>query len=195
MPARALVVAQTEANRQTPSPTGPQPSVHPRPGWEHNQNARGIQYMFLIPNEGEGREVAPFIQVNRDTDYPKLMATRGRGCNIHTRALQAIPNPYPCPQFTQKEEFFFQDHELFTPLVDQAIHLENDPMLAVEVQQYQNARHKSQNLAMRLGALKDEFNDTHWTMHDSTNHLAAANAHNHLHPHTIVDLPTNGHLP
>jgi len=104
--------------------------------------------MFLIPDEGEGREVAPFVQVDSDTDYPELMATRGHGCNVHTRALQAIPNPYPCPQFTWKEEFFFQDHESFTPLVDRAIHLEGDSTLAAEVQQYQNARQKSQNLAM-----------------------------------------------
>ncbi len=92
--------------------------------------------MFLIPNEGEGREVAPFIQVNGDTDYPKLMATRGRGCNVHTRALRAIPNPYSRPRFTRKEEFFFQDHKLFTPLVDWAIHLEGDSTLAAEVQRY-----------------------------------------------------------
>ena len=75
MMAGALVVAQTKANTQMPSPTGPQPGVHPGPGWEHNQNAGGIQYMFLIPDKGEGREVAPFIQVDGDTDYPKLMAT------------------------------------------------------------------------------------------------------------------------
>ena len=100
MMARALVAAQTEANRQMLSPTGPQPGVHPGPGWERNQNAGGIRYMFLIPDEGEGREVAPFIQVDGDTDYPELMATQGRRCNIHTRALQATPNPYPCPRFT-----------------------------------------------------------------------------------------------
>ena len=75
MTAGALVAAQTEANRQTSSSTGPQPGVHPGPGWEHNQNTGGIQYMFLIPDKGEGREVAPFIQVDGDTDYPKLMAT------------------------------------------------------------------------------------------------------------------------
>src|SRR6266478_3800860 len=85
--------------------------------------------MFLIPDEGEGREVAPFVQVDSDTDYPELMATRGHGCNVHTRALQAKPNPYPCPQFTWKEEFFFQDHKSFTPLVNQAIHLKGDPTL------------------------------------------------------------------
>ncbi len=48
---------------------------------------------------------------------------------------------------------------------------------------------------MRLGALKDKFNDTRWTMHDSANHLAATNAYSHLHPHTIINLPTDGHLP
>ena len=133
MTAGALVAAQTQVDRQMPSPTGPQPGVHPGPGWECNQNAGGIQYMFLIPDEGEGREVAPFIQVDGDTDYPKLMATQGRGCNIHMRALRAIPNPYPRPQFTRKEEFLFQDHESFTPLVDQAIHLEGNSMLAAEV--------------------------------------------------------------
>jgi len=156
----ALVAAQTKANRQKPSLTEPQPGVHPGLGWEHNQNDRGIKYMFLIPDEGDGQEVAPFIQVDGDTNYPKILATRGRGCNVHTRALQAKPNPYPCPLFTCKEEFFFQNHKSFTPLVDRAIHLEANPTLAAEVQQYQNTCQKAHNLAMRLGALKDEFNDT-----------------------------------
>jgi len=136
MTAGALVATQTEADQQTPSPTGPQPGIHPGPRWECNQTTGGIQYMFLILDEGEGQEVAPFIQVDGDTDYPELMATQGHGCNVHTRALHARPNPYPCPQFTCKEEFFFQDHESFTPLVDRAIHLEGDPMLATEVQRY-----------------------------------------------------------
>ncbi len=96
----ALVAAQTKADRQTPLPTRPQPGVHLGPGWERNQNARGVQYMFLIPDEGEGQEVAPFIQVDSDTDYPELMATHSHGCNVHTRALRAKPNPYPCPQLT-----------------------------------------------------------------------------------------------
>ncbi len=121
-----LVAAQTKADRQTPSPTGPQPGIHPRPRWEHNQTTGGIRYMFLIPDEGEGQEVAPFIQVNSDTDYPELLATHGQGCNIHTKALCAKPNPYPHPQFTCKEEFLFQDYKLFMPLVNRAIHLEGD---------------------------------------------------------------------
>ncbi len=75
MMAGALVATQTKADRLTPFPTGPQPGMHPGPRWEHNQNAGGIWYMFLIPDEGEGQEVAPFIQVNSDSDYPELMAT------------------------------------------------------------------------------------------------------------------------
>ena len=106
--AGALVAAQTEANRQTLSPTGPQPGIHPGPGWEHNQTTKGIRYMFLIPDEGEGQEVAPFIQVNGGTDYPELMVTQGRGCNIHTRALCTKPNPYPCPQFTRRKNSSFK---------------------------------------------------------------------------------------
>jgi len=151
--------------------------------------------MFLVPNKGEGQEVTPFIQVNGDTDYSELMATWGHRCNIHTRALHTKPNPYPHPQFTCKEEFFFQDHKSFMPLVNRAIHLEGDPTLAAEVQWYQNARHKVQNLAMRLGTLKDEFNNTRWIMHNSTNHLAAANAHSCLYPCTIIELPMDRYLP
>ncbi len=153
MTAGALVAAQTEADRLTPSPMGLQPGIHPGPRWERNQNTGGIWYMFLIPDKGEGQEVAPFIQVDGNTDYPKLMATRGRRCNVHTRALRAIPIPYPRPRFTHKEEFFFQNHKSFTPLVDRAIHLEGDPMLVAEVQWYRNVHHKSRNLAMRLGTL------------------------------------------
>ncbi len=48
---------------------------------------------------------------------------------------------------------------------------------------------------MWLGALKDEFNDTRWTMHNSANHLTAANAYSCLHPHTIINLPMDRHLP
>ncbi len=48
---------------------------------------------------------------------------------------------------------------------------------------------------MWLGALKDKFNDTRWTMRDSANHLATTNAYSHLHPCMIIDLPTDGHLP
>ncbi len=58
-----------------PSPTGPQPGVHPGPRWECNQTTGGIWYMFLILDKGEGQEVVPFIQVDGDTNYPKLMVT------------------------------------------------------------------------------------------------------------------------
>ncbi len=48
---------------------------------------------------------------------------------------------------------------------------------------------------MWLGALKDKFNNTRWIMHDSANHLATTNTHSRLHPHTIIELPTDRHLP
>jgi len=118
MTAGALVTAQTEADQLTPSPTGPLLYIHLGPGWECNQSTDRIWYMFLIPDEGTRQEVAPFIQVNGDMDYPELPATRGQNCNVHTQALQAKPNPYPHPNFTRKEEFFFQDHKSFTPLVN-----------------------------------------------------------------------------
>ncbi len=48
---------------------------------------------------------------------------------------------------------------------------------------------------MWLGALKDKFNNTHWIMWDSTNHLATTNTHSCLHPCTIIELLMDGHLP
>jgi len=48
---------------------------------------------------------------------------------------------------------------------------------------------------MQLGMLKDKFNDTHWTMHNSANHLTAANTYSYLHPRTIIDLPMDRHIP
>ncbi len=44
--------------------------------------------------------------------------------------------PLPMPPIHKKEEFFFQDHELFTPLFNRVIHLEGDPTLAAKVQRY-----------------------------------------------------------
>ena len=44
-------MTQIDEDRQhTPSPTGPQPNVHPGPGWSINFEDPGVQYAFQIPS-------------------------------------------------------------------------------------------------------------------------------------------------
>ena len=49
----AALDREEEDHQRTPSPTGPQPNVHPGPGWSINFEDPGFRYVFNIPN-GEG---------------------------------------------------------------------------------------------------------------------------------------------
>jgi hypothetical protein len=68
--------------------------------------------------------------------YPTVSVTEGCNCPIQSIPLHAQPHPYPKPLLTHKEEFIFYDGECFTPLINEAIHMEGDVMLQAEVTRY-----------------------------------------------------------
>jgi len=80
--------ADTEG--RTPSPTSPQPSIFPSPGWKDNFTATGTCHFFVIPDSKEDI-IAPFISYDLHTTFPELLATNGRGCTVHSCPLHACP--------------------------------------------------------------------------------------------------------
>ena len=84
----ARMNGSADEEHATPMPTGPQPDVFPGPGWMDNWTETGTRHFFLIPHREEVC-IAPFIQYDFDTPYPELLATRGRGCTVHSKPLHA----------------------------------------------------------------------------------------------------------
>jgi hypothetical protein len=95
----ALLEAEEEERERTPSPSGPQPGVHPGPGWFVNFEEPGCRYAFCIPNMGNQREVAPFIQIDWSPVDPELLGTMGRSCPVYARSLHACADEFPRPAF------------------------------------------------------------------------------------------------
>ena len=68
-------IAREEAEEgRTPTPNGPQPGVHPRPGWAKNCEDHGVNYIFLIPTDPPQQfEIAPFVSIDWSTTSPELL--------------------------------------------------------------------------------------------------------------------------
>jgi len=79
-----------DKENQTPSPSNPQPSTHPGPGWQDNFNAKGTCHLFVIPL-GDEDVIAPFIHYDLHNPFPELLATNGRYCTVHSRPLHTVP--------------------------------------------------------------------------------------------------------
>jgi len=74
--AQAAQIAREEENEaQTPSPTGPQPNVHPGPGWRANFKDSTIRYIFQIPSDNGRHEITPFVMIDWATTSPELLGT------------------------------------------------------------------------------------------------------------------------
>ena len=96
----ACVAREEEDEAQTPSPTGPQPGIHPGPGWRSNFEDPGVHYMFQIPtDEARRTEIAPFVMIDWNTTSPELLGTRGRGCPVHAKHLHARADECPWAAF------------------------------------------------------------------------------------------------
>ena len=88
----AWMNAAADEEHATPTPHGPQPGRFPGPEWRDNWDATGTQHFFVIPDREED-VIAPFISYNLDSPFPKLLATRGLGCTVHSRPLHACTDP------------------------------------------------------------------------------------------------------
>ena len=71
----AHITQEEEDKARTPSPTGPQPGVHPGPGWRVNFEEAAIHYVFQIPSADSGYEIAPFVMIDWNTTSPELLGT------------------------------------------------------------------------------------------------------------------------
>jgi len=169
-----------EEDRQTPSPEGQQPGVHPGVGWILNGRDTGPHPDVIIPDGNHGEQIAPYIQYDLDSGSPEILGTRGCHCTVHSTLLKARPGLYSRPFFTRKQQFTFQDQEVFTPLVDSAVRQEDDISLTAEVQRYRYHSHYVARLADRIGRLKTDLADARWEVRDSACHLTKANVYEHV---------------
>jgi hypothetical protein len=80
IPALALVLKDKDCKEaHTPAPGGPMPGVHPGFGWFHNANEETRSPIFREYVIDNGLKiVAPYYQLDMDTDSPELLLTRGR---------------------------------------------------------------------------------------------------------------------
>jgi len=116
-------------------PTGPQPGVHPGPGWRDNFNTTGTCHYFVIP-DGNQDVIAPFVQYNLDSPFPKLLATNGQGCTVHSCPLYASPCTSCTASYSPQDELLFWANIVFTPTINWAVTLKDNPTLAGEIQHF-----------------------------------------------------------
>ena len=165
----------TDAEKCTPSPTGPQPGVHPGPGWQDNFNATGMHHFFVIP-DGEEDIIAPFISYDLCTTFPELLATNGQGCTVHSCPLHACAVGQHHTAISPKDELLLTKGMQFTDLVDWALVDEDDATLQGEVQYFHAYHSKAQQIAHRIGTLKESLQTECLAMYWSSDQLATANA-------------------
>jgi len=159
----------------TPSPTSPQPGVFPGPGWQDNFNTVGTRHFFVIP-DGTENVITPFISYDLNTTFPELLATNGRGCTVHSRPLHACPVRQHYMAISPKDELLLTQGAQFTNLVDWAVKTEDDATLQGKIQYFCAHHSKAQQIAHRIGALKESLQTEHLAMYQSLDRLAAANA-------------------
>jgi len=140
----------------TPSPNGPQPGIHPGPGWKDNFNTTGTRHFFVIP-DGKEDVIAPFISYDLHTTFPKLLATNGCGCTVHSRPLHARPVGHHHTAISPKDELLLANGMQFTDLIDWALCTEDDTTLTGEVQYFCTHNSKAAQLACRIGTLKESL--------------------------------------
>jgi len=146
----------TDIEGQTPSPNGPQPEVHPGPRWKDNFDAVGTRHFFVIP-DGKEDIIAPFISYNLHATFPKLLATNGRGCVVHSCPLHTCPVGQHHTAISPKDELLLTSGMQFTDLVDWALHKEDNATLIREVQYFRTHNSKATQLACRIGVLKESL--------------------------------------
>jgi len=181
-----ILYQQTEANMlaakamdadtegHTPSPTGPQPGVHPGSGWKDNFNAVGTRHFFVIP-DGDEDVIAPFISYDLHTTFPELLATNGCGCTVHSCPLHAHAIGQHHMAISPKDELLLTQGAQFTDLIDWALKTEDNATLQGKVQYFRTHHSKAHQIAHRIRALKESLQNERLAMYWSLDHLAATN--------------------
>jgi len=185
--AKIKELMEENKENQALSPTNPQPSTHPGPGWQDNFDATGTRHFFVIPL-GDEDVIAPFIRYDLRNLFPELLATNGRHCAIHSRPLHAVPQTSRAsPLSPQNELFFHPDLELARG-VDWAVLYEDDPTLAREIQHFRSHKKACDKLAKRMGQLRESLEVERQALYCSSGRLTGANAIGRLQRHIDASL-------
>jgi hypothetical protein len=191
IPALALILEdQDREEAQTPAPGGLMLGVHPRFGWFHNANKETgspIFHEYVI--DDRLKIIAPYYQLDMDTDSPELLLTRSHRCTVHSRTLRARKDPYPCPTLTRKQHYSFEADQPFSCLVDWALDQEEDDTLKAEVAQYRAMTKRASRIANHIAALREDLADITQQRFQSAKSLADANAYYHIAPRVIYSTP------
>jgi len=173
--ARIQELLEENKENQAPSPTDPQPSTHPGPGWQDNFDATRTRHLFIIPL-GDEDVIAPFICYDLHNPFPELLATNGRYCTVYSRPLHAAPQSSRISPLSPRNELVFHPDLGLTAGVDWALIHEDDPTLAGEVQHFRSHKKACDCLAKRMGQLRESLEVEHQALYQSSAHLTQANA-------------------
>jgi hypothetical protein len=195
IPALALVLEDEDREEtRTPAPGSPIPGIHPGFGWFCNANEETgspIFHEYLIDN---GLEIiAPYYQLNMDTDSPELLLTHGWRCTVHSRILRARKDPYPRPTLTCKQQYSFEADQPFSHLVDWALDQEEDDTLKAEVTCYRAMTKRASRIANHIAALREDLADVTQQRFQSAKSLADANTYR-IALRIIYSMPPLKHL-
>jgi len=177
----ARITREEEEEGRTLTPDGPQPGVHPGPGWAKNCEERGVNYIFLIPTDPPQRyEIAPFVSIDWSSTSPELLGTRGLGCPVHAKHLHARADEFPRAALDRRQEFFFADNQTHSDGVDWAIRQEGDNTLRAEVVRHRAMRTKVICRARQIAEMREQLADDRFALAKTTRRLARANGYRRL---------------
>ena len=194
----ALMLVLEDKDRkeaQTPAPGGPMPGVHPGFGWFCNTNEETRSPIFHKYVIDDGLKIiAPYYQLDIDTNSSELLLTCGQQCTVHSCTLRAHKDPYPCPALTCKQWYSFEADQPFSHLVDWALNQEEDNTLKAEVARYRAMTKRASRIANHIAALREDLADISQQRFQSAKALANTNAYYHIAPHIIYSMPSLKHL-
>jgi len=171
-----------DKENQAPTPTDPQPSTHPGPGWQDNFDKTGTRHLFVIPL-GDEDVIAPFIRYDLRNPFPELLATNGRHCTVHSRPLHAVPQTSRASPLSPRNELFFHPDLELARGVDWAVLHEDDPTLAGEIQHFRSHKKACDRIARRMGQLRESLEEERQALYRSLARLTGANALGRLQRH------------
>jgi hypothetical protein len=169
--------------------------VIPGDDWHCNIKGLAPQHGYTIPGLGGRPMEAPFYRYDFIPNYPELLLSQGRNCSSHLYPLRERQDPYPRRVLTSKEAYTFFPGEMFTPMVNFAIHQERDETLHAEVQRFRNVHNRVGDLAEDLANLQKLYNDMRWEEQNSLRTLARTNAFRHLEPCILHNAPMTLDIP
>ena len=171
-----------DKENQALTPTDPQPSTHPGPGWLDNFNTTGTHHLFVIPL-GDEDIIAPFIHYDLRQPFPELLATNRHYCTVHSRPLHAFPQTTRSSLLSPHNELFFHPDLELTRGVNWAVLHEDEPTLAGEIQYFCSHKKACDRLARHMGQLQESLEIERQALYYSSTCLTQANTLRRLQCH------------